>query len=1001
MTGPHKKLVVILTLVIAAGVSLFFALNDPGGVTPGPIGLAGGSGDNVAEPAASSGEDAEPPHPARIERAEVTTSSDDPELDPLIRAALCGFRGRVVDHKGTPMPELVVELLRFGIDTIVGERPGDSLAAVLGPKTDSDRAVTGSDGTFQITGQWPEAIYVMFAGVGADNPRMVVIDHTPGPGEMVDLGDIALDLTATVVGRVVGDDDEPLPGALVRAADIPGAFTAMVPLERFDPEGALIIFEGSTKRVIEFPSWAVSAYERLPIPRTTSGADGTFRLTGVAPGNNLLAVTSPDRLSHVDPRLPLEAGEEKDVGDIQLREGDEVWGRVVDTKGAPVAGAQVLVGQASTIGPIAFASWAKPTNQKGEFSLTGFRGGKVVGAARRRQGDPWVISEEQPVVRDLILQLPGAHELTVRVMAGGGAPIEGAELKLTPDTLDEGMGPLTRMGFFPPADLEERVRALGEGRYVIADLAAGRYRLEVTAAGYDVATADFELAANLVRTVQLDPVSSAAVVVVDEQDSPIRNAAVHASPGGEADGLPTFCGRTDSKGHFSMRQMAAGPVKVFAHHPAFGWVSGKAELPAEEVRLVMKAPGVLRGVLTEDGEIPELGKYMVLVMRPGGGDDDGSIPRLAAPDPRGMFEVVGLQPGSYRLMGIQSIRAIRSLGSVFAMAQQSMFFGGGGRGGSTDRVEVRSHVVTETQVDVRTGHEPIDGPSAQVRGTVLINGRPGTDMMVMTWSSGRRSAEVDAAGRFDLGDVAAGSMTLSLYDTRETSMGFTNAMWQKAFQLEADRDLDVVIDLTMGMLSGRVVAPDGTPAGRSQVELDGAPSSTGEQTARVQLGTGSDDAGVFRFEQVPAGVYQITARSQLGRGARQGVQVHAGAPTGQVEVVLQRTVTVSGRINPAGFGSTPPTWVWVGLEPLDPQPPRRQRSSSGEKDNTFEVDGVAPGRYRVEISAMFPNPESTNKWSGAHRQYVHNAVIEVTDRDLQGVVLVPVLKEPEVKTERK
>ena len=39
-------------------------------------------------------------------------------------------------------------------------------------------------------------------------------------------------------------------------------------------------------------AWLASAYERLPIPRTTSGADGSFRLTGVAGGNNLLAVRS-------------------------------------------------------------------------------------------------------------------------------------------------------------------------------------------------------------------------------------------------------------------------------------------------------------------------------------------------------------------------------------------------------------------------------------------------------------------------------------------------------------------------------------------------------------------------------------------------------------------------------------------------------------------------------------------------------------------------------------
>jgi len=110
---------------------------------------------------------------------------------------------------------------------------------------------------------------------------------------------------------------------------------------------------------------------------------------------------------------------------------------------------------------------------------------------------------------------------------------------------------------------------------------------------------------------------------------------------------------------------------------------------------------------------------------------------------------------------------------------------------------------------------------------------------------------------------------------------------------------------------------------------------------------------------------------------------------------MQKTFTVSGRVDPAGFGPTRPSYAWVELHPVDPTPPRRQRTSGTEDDFAFEVDGLSPGRYRVEVSAVFPDPESGERWSGDHRQFEHKGVIDVTSRDVSGVVLVPVPKKTE------
>ncbi len=997
--SPNLRIILPLTLLVAAAGALIWLQNSGEGGVPtdsGPAEATAGPAESGldTDPEAESASTGQSP----VRNAVDAGASAKIEYDPVIRAALCGFRGRLIDHAGQPLGDRQVDLKRFGLESIFGADPSDSLGqAFLGelePHIDAGSTTSDDAGHFTITGVWPQGFYALFAGVGSEQTRMLIIDETPGPGEIVDLGDIRFDLAATVIGRVVDEDGEPISGALVRTADVPGAATAMVPIERLDPSGSAIVAAPEMSRVFDAPAWLQRVYDMLPIPSAITASDGTFRLTGAAPGNNLLAVTSERRLSFVNPRVRLDAGEEKDVGAITLKEGEEAWGKVLDTAGKPVAGAEVLVGQLLAVAPFAFAAPAEPTNADGEFSLTGFRNGKVVAAARRRPNDPWIISEPVSIMQDLVIHMPAEHTLTLEVRDHVGEPVDNAEFRLFPDPIDGGMGPLARFGIVRPSDLEERVTALDEGRYSIDGLAAGSYQIEATATGKAISSERFELNADATRSLVLQPLESGTIVVVDHEDEPIRFASVYASEQGQDDTMPIFCGHTDSKGKVALKRCSAGEIEVLASHPAFGAKSAESQLPTdEEIRIVMAPPGTLRGIVTENGVPPKLGKYMVAIAFDGNdGGDDSVMPRLAAPDPKGEFVVEGLQPGPYIVIPVPSVRVIQSFGSMFKMIQNSMFFGMGGEP-TSEKLEIRSGETTETRLDVRTEPEPIDGPSAFVTGTVLIDGQPGAGMMVSTWSGGGRSAEVGDNGRFELGQVEAGFVELNLHDTSDSASVF-EPLWAKGFQLTADQSIDIVIDLGMGTVAGNIVLADGSPAGRGAITLRGTPTrSDMEFKATVKRVASTDDTGCFRIDKIPAGRYSLMAEMEGGRGA-QSATVVAGSVTEGITVTLLRTHRIAGQIDMAVFGEQRPRWGWIELNQVSGSPipadfDRAPSESFAVDTGAFAVDGLLPGKYDVEIQAYVATPDpGDDDWEGELELYELGYQLEVTG-DTKDLLLRP------------
>ncbi|MEM7202070.1 MAG: carboxypeptidase-like regulatory domain-containing protein [Planctomycetota bacterium] len=978
----HRSLLFILVgaLLLVAAAALVGAAWRPGAAPPvgDRVGSAPPARPIAEVPAAV---DASSPRAtADPGREQVAGPATTTAHDPSIEAALCGFRGRVVDHAGAPQADLVVAVYRLAMDAVLIDRFGDDPTEVLEPQIDAGRATTAADGAFEITGIWPQGLYALRAGVEAEVSRLMLLDRSPGPGEIIELGDVRLELTATIAGTAVDEAGVPLAGARVWAIDLPATIASMVALDRFDERGVVIAVEGSGSHVMEIPEWLTERLHDLPIPSTETDAEGHFRLTNVTAGTWMVVVRAAELEPGLVPSVSANAGSETDVGRIELREGDEVRGTVLDAAGQPIAGAQVVVGAMSAMAPVAFGSYAPPTSAAGEFCLGGFRGGRVIAAARRRPGDPWVVGEPAPAGRDLVLRLPATRALTLHITDAEGAPLPSApRLRLFPSMGSEAGSPLT-MGFASPVPVAERLEDLGAGRYRLAPMAVGAYRVEVWADDFAATTVELDLVADgdPEHTLRLTRESRGTVRVRTAAGDPVRSAAVYAMPADSDEAFPLVCGRTDTDGGLALRRLGAGEVELMVHHPAFGWASRSVALPAtEDLVFEFAAPGHVRGLCMAGLEPPEPGQWTIVVQRQGSDGPRWLVPRLASADATGAFEVHGLQPGDYRLEPVPSLRSLTSFGGVADLMESAPLMWGA----PTASVQVRSGTTAEVRLDVGGTDEVVEGASAKVAGTVLVDGRPGTGMIVSRRWQGR-AVTVDEAGRFDLGVVPAGAEYLEIHDPKERSTMTGAALWTRQLTIEENENVELTIDLRLGSIGGMVVRPDGTPAGRCVVTLNGLLEGGGEAERAVA----TNHVGRFEAPRVPAGTYRLSVDNQDVRGELTDVTLSGGAQLVGTRLVVQPLYTLRGSVDLTSLGAGAPDWAWLDVKAVADG---WSHGGSIDDDGSFEVEGLTPGAYTCAIRAFYREAKPDGSWDSRPLDFVHDGTIEVHG-DREGVVLRPV-----------
>ncbi|MEO6597897.1 MAG: carboxypeptidase-like regulatory domain-containing protein [Planctomycetota bacterium] len=970
-------MVFALILVVAAvvGAIWFFSRGD---ALPPPRSGTDSAAQHAVTAVSEPGELARGSATASTRREVLAVRSVDSLDDPEIQAGLCGFRGRVVNHDKIAVAETGVRIYRGALDSVlIGGLDVFADESTFAPQYIAGETKTAADGKFLIAGVWPRAFYLLYAGIGSDAPTYQIVTRTPSPGEIVDLGDIVLADAGIIVGTVLDDNGDPLPAALVRAADLPGTLAAFFPVERFDPEGAVLIREPqSPVKVLEMPPWVKDVFDNLPIPTTYTDAEGHFRLVGVTPGSNLLATTKRAFLSDLKPSIQVRAGQEKDVGSIRLKRGEELIGKVLDTRGKPIGDADVIAGSTLSMAPVDLAQKLGKTDEQGRFQGQGFAPGKVTVAARRGKGHPWLLAEPQSVLGEVVVTLPATFAVAVSVALEDGSPVKEPRFKLLQGKAGEGAAEMHMLGFVPPVDLSERQKDVADGQWRIENLAAGQYTLIADAPGFAVAFASFEIkTTDASVALKLPTPRLFRVLVLNQNDKPLRNATIFAEATGKRLAeMPVRCGRTDAEGQLDIDKLQAETLRVSAEHPRFGVVHGEAKLD-EQLVLRMQLPGSLHGVITENGRPPEFGKFSLAIERRRGDEPRGpleQVPMIVSPGLDGTFAVAALQPGKYRITSFKAIDSLRSPGGVMTMAQ-SMYMMSGGSSQNVE-VDVLSGQTAEAQLEV--GEKPIEGPTAQVQGSVTVDGRRAVGYVVNGRAKQRRfTAQVDERGRFDLGTVPASDLSVTVASVAEGGVlfGRGGTLWSSNMALGVGEVRELTIDVSTSSIGGVCYMPDGSPATGVFVQAQGQlkpVGGTGGGTGKGVEGTGgsawlgspTDAKGAFHFAPIAEGTWTLEVRGGRGensaRGELKGIVVTGGVPMDSLRIDLRAAIVVKGRVDMQVMGAKKPQFVWVGFykipegAALDKIGEYVDGAGINNSNGEFSTSDLEPGRYRVRVHAQ-------------------------------------------------
>ena len=215
----RTHLLLLLFLGLATGVTYVWwgagsmDVPSPGGADPKMVepGSRERAGDGVTPPGEVQGGGAE--------RQVIDDSVDGGDQEPpAYRRALSGLRGRLVwASTGEPITNLEVGVGEMWLDAFVPKVEDIAgLAKMRSPVVFRATTRSDADGVFLLKGVHSRAMLILTFGLQTDTAGFRLIDRSPRPGELLDLGDIHVVERGTVTGRILDDSGKPVPGAMNR-----------------------------------------------------------------------------------------------------------------------------------------------------------------------------------------------------------------------------------------------------------------------------------------------------------------------------------------------------------------------------------------------------------------------------------------------------------------------------------------------------------------------------------------------------------------------------------------------------------------------------------------------------------------------------------------------------------------------------------------------------------------------------------------------------------------
>lgn len=900
--------------------------------------------------------------------------------------------GRVIGAHATPLPEARVTLLP--LENAYDEALRLSLGEALGPEP---LAATKSDGRGRFSLAAPGA---GFYRLRIEAPGYAPTERSLAPLlEARALEDAHLERESLVQVRVVGEEGEPLEGALVRArgsswsdgwalaaqsrlTDEKGEATlARSKRERLNVSSsamghsARIVEESSARRLeLSLASSGTRALRAVdeddaamegalivagspPVPLGASDESGGFLVALPGSRSLELQVLAPDGRQAL-----VQASLSEDPEAPALRAIFQplltASGRVLSAEdGRPIPGA--LVWSSGKRDQFAI------TDGSGRYTLAGIVGARPNASA----SSPGFLQSSEELLIDgdkayASFSLKPAAAIEGIVVDGAGTPVPDAMIEASVHR--EGRGRSRRARFlggaarrFARQGASPTARASAEGRFRIGSLDPER-DYEVLADAPSFATSK-TLVKGLepgrtkpdVRVV-MRPGQTLRGRIVDEQGLPLAGAEIEArsssSWGGRARRLSRDepAGRvasSDLEGRFALQRLPTGSLDIVITRAGYAReiVPGVEMLEGEDRDLgeVELEPGrSVFGRVTDDVGAP-LADASIYVLE----GSARNLMRMNRP-PWGVEpDAVSGADGSFIVADRRADETISLLAhrKGFTLSQRS-----GVEVANADAIVLELEPASRVSgVVLDEDESPVPGASVMLtKSTIGPGGRA-------FFSGMGGSGETDSEGRFVIENVRPDTWTLGA-----GGRGFLSTT-RPAVEVPRGEDVeDLELTLSRGArLAGLVLEPDGSPAGDASVSIAdreeggvGAWMSFGGRAART------DAEGRFVLEGLDMGDQSVRASHADYPSLTRDVEIGEGSNS--ITLTFDAGLSVSGRV--VDRGGAPVAGANAYLRPAG-SGWRAGRAETGP-DGSFVIEGMKPGEYEASASASgYSSPEETQR----------------------------------------
>ncbi|HVE66065.1 MAG TPA: carboxypeptidase regulatory-like domain-containing protein, partial [Thermoanaerobaculia bacterium] len=527
------------------------------------------------------------------------------------------------------------------------------------------------------------------------------------------------------------------------------------------------------------------------------------------------------------------------------------------------------------------------------------------------------------------------------VVDSAGQPLAGAEVRVSPSERGSS-GFIVRMGGMNREKPDATSGA--DGSFRVAGLEAGEYGLAVTREGY--------APKRVPSATVLDPGPNQWPAIVLAAGVPIagvvRNTKGEAIVGAEIFAFGEEAGgtrnaTTDPEGRFRLEGLSADrQLRMTVVADGYAPLQRSFKASTEELVLILKTSGTIRGRVEDAGTKRPVTEFSASYTEGQAGFAGGvrfvmggAQRDKAFQSSDGSFELADVPPGKW---------SVRATSPGYRPTEVSGIEVAEGETKEGVVVSLKKGAVVSGRVlDPRRGTGVPNASVDWLEGSDALGQGRMAAMNARFGDGGGSAVTTDADGRFRFEGLPAGKLTFSAEhpDFVETSK-----------QIELDDE--ATVDLTLGLggsIAGTVVGKDGrtaVPGAQVFLREQGSSFSMGDDSQRA------DGGGSYLFENLKAGRYRVSARSNAGTTSWKDVVLAESQRQDGVVLEMASGATVQGTVTGLPGGRAGGVRVFASGKDY-------QDSAVTGDDGRFSLRDVPAGVVRLQASTAFPSMRSTSK----------------------------------------